>query len=157
MAASEYQPTRLFTIDQANAMLPLVRAITSDLANLGKDVLERRHRLALVASGRSLKPGDPYSDELAQMQAELERDQQKLLDYVAELRELGVEPKGAIEGLVDFPSEQDGRFVFLCWRLGEPEVLFWHDLEAGFAGRQSLTAGSVAGEFGEEPSGELDA
>jgi len=157
MSSSEYQPTRLFTIEQANAMLPLVRAITSDLANLGKDVMERRHRLALVAAGRNFKSGDPYADELAQMQAELERDQQKLLDYVAELRELGVEPKGAIEGLVDFPSEQDGRIVFLCWRLGEPEVLHWHDLEAGFAGRQPLTAGSVASDFGQEPGSEFDA
>jgi len=151
MSSAAYHPTRLFTIEQANAMLPLVRAITSDLASLGKDVMERRHRLALVASGR----GD--ADELAHMQAELERDQQKLLDYVAELRELGVEPKGAIEGLVDFPSEQDGRIVYLCWRLGEPEVLYWHDLEAGFAGRQPLTAGSMASDFGQAPGSEFDA
>jgi len=165
MSSAAYHPTRLFTIEQANAMLPLVRAITSDLASLGKDVMERRHRLALVASGRGdadgglrgLKPGDPYADELAHMQAELERDQQKLLDYVAELRELGVEPKGAIEGLVDFPSEQDGRIVYLCWRLGEPEVLYWHDLEAGFAGRQPLTAGSMASDFGQAPGSEFDA
>jgi hypothetical protein len=165
MSIAEYHPSRLFTIEQANAMLPLVRAITSDLASLGKDVMERRHRLALVASGRGdadgglrgLKPGDPYADELAHMQTELERDQQKLLDYVAELRELGVEPKGAIEGLVDFPSEQDGRVVYLCWRLGEPEVLYWHDLEAGFAGRQPLTAGSMASDFGQEPGSEFDA
>lgn len=155
--STDDRPAKLFTIEQANAMLPLVRAITTDLAQLGRDVLERRQRLALVAAGRHLKPGDPYADEVAQMQSELERDQQKLLDYVGELRELGVEPKGAIEGLVDFPSEQDGRIVYLCWRLGEPEVLFWHDLEAGFAGRQPLTAGSVAGEFGEDPNDTLDA
>lgn len=153
---SDYRPAKLFTIEQANATLPLVRAITTDLAGLGGDVLDRRQRLARVAAGRNLKPGDPYSDELAQMQADLERDQQKLLDYIAELRELGVEPKGAIEGLVDFPSEQDGRIVYLCWRLGEPEVLFWHDLDAGFAGRQPLTAGSVPGEFGEESTGEFN-
>jgi hypothetical protein len=154
MSSTDYRPARLFTIEQANAMLPLVRAITSDLASLGRDVMERRQRLALVAAGRNLKPGDPYADELAHMQTELERDQQKLLDYVAELRELGVEPKGAVEGLVDFPSEQDGRIVYLCWRLGEPEVLFWHDLEAGFAGRQPLTAGSVPGGYGQD-SGDL--
>ena len=59
-------------------------------------------------------------------------------------RELGVEPKGAAEGLVDFPMMMDGRLVYLCWRVGEPEILYWHELEAGFAGRQPLTAGSVA-------------
>jgi hypothetical protein len=149
MAVEEYKPTRVFTIEQANATLPLVRAITSDLAVLAKDVVERRHRLALLTSGRDLKPGDPYSDELAQMEAELERDARRLQEYVDELRELGVEPKGAVEGLVDFPCQMDGRLVFLCWRLGEPEVLFWHDLDTGFAGRQPLTAGSFSGGYDE--------
>src|SRR6267142_5060990 len=147
MTVEEYKPARLFTIDQANAMLPLVRAITGDLAKLAKDVVERRHRLALLTSGRDLKPGDPYSDELAQMETELERDAVRLQEYVDELRQLGVEPKGAVEGLVDFPCQLDGRIVLLCWRLGEPELLYWHDLESGFAGRQPLTAGSVSGGF----------
>ena len=150
MAVEEYKPERFFTIDQANATLPLVRAITSDLATLAKDVVERRHRLALLTSGRDLKPGDPYSDELAQMEAELERDAIRLQGYVDELRELGVEPKGAVEGLVDFPCKLDGRIVLLCWKLGEPEVLFWHDLDAGFRGRQPLTAGSVSGGYGQD-------
>ena len=152
MSEEEYKPSRLFTIDQANATLPLVRAITSDLATLAKDVVERRHRLALLTSGRDLKPGDPYSDELAQMEAELERDAIRLQGYVDELRELGVEPKGAVEGLVDFPCQLDGRMVLLCWKLGEPEVLFWHDLDSGFAGRQPLTAGSVPGGYGDDES-----
>ena len=146
-ASHTYQPARLFTIEQANATLPLVRAICSDLSTLARDVMERRHRLALLTAGRELKPGDPYSDELSQMEGELERDASRLQEYVDELRQLGVEPKGALDGLVDFPCELEGRIVYLCWRLGEPEVLYWHDLEAGFSGRQPLTAGSVAGSF----------
>jgi hypothetical protein len=148
MSAHEYHPARLFTIEQANAMLPLVRAITSDLATLAKDVVERRHRLALLTAGRDPKPGDPYSDEISQMEVELERDARRLQEYVDELRELGVEPKGAVEGLVDFPCLMDGRTAFLCWRLGEPEVLYWHELDGGFSGRQPLTAGSVSGGYG---------
>jgi hypothetical protein len=144
MSAAEYRPAKLFTIEQANAMLPLVKAITGDLANLAGEVMERRHRLAMLTAGRELKPGDPYADELAQTEAELEADIIRVREYLAELRALGVEPKGAMEGLVDFPSLMDGRIVYLCWRLGEPEVLHWHELEAGFAGRQPLTAGSVS-------------
>jgi len=147
MGSDEYKPERLFTIDQANATLPLVRAITGDLATLAKDVVERRHRLALLTSGRDLKLGDPYSDELAQMETDLERDAIRLQGYVDELRELGVEPKGAVEGLVDFPCLIDGKLVLLCWKLGEPEILYWHDLDSGFGGRQPLTAGSVSGGY----------
>ena len=146
----EYRPTRLFTIEQANATLPLVRAITTDLATLAREVMERRHRLALLTAGRDMKAGDPYVEELAQTEADLEKDTLRLQGYVDELRELGVEAKGAIDGLVDFPSMMDGRLVYLCWRLGEPEVLHWHELEAGFAGRQPLTAGSVPEGFGSD-------
>ncbi len=150
--SENYKPARLFTIEQANAMLPLVRAITGDLANLARDVMQRRHRLSVITTGRQRKPNDPYADELAQMEAELERDAIRLQEYVDELRKLGVEPKGAIEGLVDFPCEMDGRLVYLCWRLGESEVLYWHDLESGFGGRQPLTADSLP--CGEEAAGE---
>lgn len=150
MASSEYRPARLFTIEQANAMLPLVRAITADLASLARDVVERRHRLALLSAGRDLKKSDPYSEELAQIETDLQLDGQRLMEYMNELKELGVEPKGAVEGLVDFPAEMDGRIVFLCWKLGETEVLHWHDIDGGFAGRQSLVAGVSHGEDSDE-------
>jgi hypothetical protein len=129
---------RLFTVEEANAMLPLVRAIVMDLSQLSKDVVERRERLGNLTANREHRPADFYSDEVAEIEAELERDTQQLYGYVEELRQLGVEPKNGPEGLVDFPSLMDDRVVYLCWRLGEPEVMHWHDLDAGFAGRQSL-------------------
>lgn len=140
-----YQPDKLFTIDEANAMLPLVRAITRDLVQLAREVIERQQRVEYLKSGRDLDKSDPYSDELEQSLADLEHDKERLRDYVLELRDLGVEPKSATEGLIDFPALIDGQLVFLCWKLDEPEVLFWHTLEGGFAGRQSLVAGSCAG------------
>lgn len=135
---------KLFTVDQANAALPLVRAIAKDLAELSREVIERRDRLAMLQAGRSRQGQDVYSEELTHVQQELEHDAARLQEYVDELRALGVEPKGGPEGLVDFPSLMDGRIVYLCWKLGEPEVLHWHELDAGFAGRQPLTAGSLA-------------
>ena len=138
-----YEPRKIFTVEQANAVLPLVRSITRDLAQLSQEVIERRERLALLSGGRTTAAKDLYSEELAQIEEELEKDSQRLHAYVEELRELGVEPKNGPEGLIDFPAMMDGRLVFLCWKLGEPEVLHWHELEAGFAGRQALTAGSV--------------
>lgn len=135
---------RLFTPEEANATLPLVRAIVADLVRLSQDVIERRERLALLGGDRQAANRDIYSEELAQIEDELEKDVEELNRYVEELRALGVEPKNGLEGIVDFPSQLEDRVVFLCWKLGEPEVMHWHELDAGFAGRQSLTAGSVS-------------
>ena len=137
---------KLFTVEQANAALPLVRAIVKDLAELSREVIERRDRLAMLQAGRVGQGQDAYSEELTQVEQELEKDAERLQEYVEELRQLGVEPKSGPEGLVDFPSMMDGRVVYLCWKLGEPEVMHWHELDAGFMGRQSLAAGSVASE-----------
>ena len=133
---------KLFTVEQANAALPLVRAITADLARLSFEVIERRERLSALLAGRDRVARDLYGEELALVDEELKRDGERLQEYVEELRELGVDPKGP-EGLVDFPAVMDGRPVYLCWKLGEPEVLHWHEIDSGFSGRQSLTADSA--------------
>jgi hypothetical protein len=138
------RPAKLFTVEQANAALPLVRAITADLVRLSREVVERRERLALLSTPRAAAAKDPYAEELAQIEEELEKDGEQLQAYVEELRELGVEPKSGPEGQIDFPALIDDRLVYLCWKLGEPEILHWHELDAGFRGRQSLIAGSVA-------------
>lgn len=143
--SAEPQFKRLFTVDEANATLPLVRAIAGDLVRLSREVLERRERLSLLRSGREDGDGDMYSEELAQIEDELQKDSTELREFVDELRELGVEPKNGLEGIVDFPSLLDGRVVFLCWKVGEAEVMHWHELDAGFAGRQSLAAESCSG------------
>jgi hypothetical protein len=104
-------------------------------------VIERRERLELLTAGRQVRGEDPYSQELAHVQQEMERDVERLQGYVEELRQLGVEPKNAAEGIVDFPTSLEGRLAYLCWRHGEPEVLHWHEVDAGFAGRQPIFAG----------------
>ena len=138
-------------------MLPLVRAVTKDLSDLSRDVIERRERLAHLQAGRNKQSTDLYGEELSQIEEELEKDGNRLREYVEELKRLGVEPKNGPEGLVDFPTLIDGREAYLCWKLGEPEVLFWHELEAGFAGRQSLTAeAGVNGGGSAGGAGEID-
>lgn len=132
------RPRKLFTLEEANAMLPLVRAIVADLASLSREVIERRERLLALRTNRQGASRDLYGEELAEIEQQFERDTDVLAGYVEELTELGVEPKNAPEGLVDFPCLMDGRVVYLCWKLGEPEIGFWHELEAGFAGRQPL-------------------
>lgn len=163
MGSEHDKPGKLFTVDEANAMLPLVRAIATDLAELSRDVIERRQRLSqLIAHGEQdhgeqddeRNSSDPYKSESVQIRDELENDARRLQDYVDELRQLGVEPKSAPEGLVDFPATMDDRRIYLCWKLGEPEVLYWHELDAGFPGRQPLAAGTAAQPTDETGGGE---
>ena len=129
---------KLFTVEKANKTLPLVQAVAADMARLSQEVIQRRQRLAFLMERRRTPGKDPYQEELNQIEEELASDAARLQEYADELRQLGVEPKGAAEGLVDFPAMLNGRLVYLCWKLGEPEVQYWHDLEAGFQGRQPL-------------------
>ena len=147
---------KLFTVDQANKMLPLVRAIAADLQALYLNLVERQRRLDHLSSGRDEDASDPYSDELRAIESQMETDRERLREFVAELSDLGVECKDPAQGLIDFPSEMDGEVVYLCWKLDESEVHHWHALDAGFAGRRSLTAGAVAGSE-DEISGDIEA
>lgn len=139
---------RLFTVEEANQRLPLVRAIVQDIVDLFRDVQQRRERLAAVKGlrGEGTSSSKFHSEEIEQVEEELQRDEDKLDEFVRELHELGVEFKDPVLGLVDFPAQRDDRVVHLCWKLGEPEVQFWHELNAGFAGRQLLLAESFSGE-----------
>lgn len=143
MRHSSNKPAKVFTLDEANAMLPLVSAITADLANLHREIEDREQRLSDLTQGRDLESGDPYDDELAQIHEELEKDKIRLMEYIKELQDLCVEPKDLRMGLVDFPGEMDGRQVCLCWKLGEPEVMFWHEVDTGFAGRKPFELETV--------------
>ena len=135
---------KTFTIEEANAALPLVRAIVSDLVCLSQEVTERRQRVNFLLSNRERNERDPYWQELAAVEASLGQDSVRLREYVDELRDLGIEPKSAVDGVVDFPAKIDGRQVYLCWKLGETEVLHWHEINGGFEGRRPLTADAGA-------------
>ncbi len=138
---------RLFTVKEANQRLPLVRAIVQDIVDLSKDLQQRRERIASVKQlrGQGTSSSRFHSEETDQVEEEIQRDEERLAEFVRELAELGVEFKDPILGLVDFPAQMDDRVVQLCWKLGEPEVQFWHELDAGFSGRQLLLAETVSG------------
>jgi hypothetical protein len=143
MAARKPIPgKKYFTVASANATLPLVRAVVHDITELARDLRERRERLARVRPPERGAMLEAYQEELQQAQAEFERDQERMLEFEQELKNLGIELKDYYTGLVDFPCWMEKREVYLCWRLGEPEVAHWHEVEAGFAGRQKLVADS---------------
>ena len=126
---------RTFTVDEANRTLPLVRRIVEDLVR-DHHLWEEKVREFEVASGGSSPDHPDVIAELLQIEAlRLAKD---IESYIAELNDLGVICKGMNVGLVDFRGQLDGREVFYCWKLGEPEVMYWHEVDAGFVGRQRL-------------------
>src|SRR5947209_578403 len=128
---------RYFSVTEANAMLPLVRVVVRDISELARDLQERHERLSRIRAANRSRMDEAHEEELREVLAEFERDQERMSQYERELKELGVELKD-YSGLIDFPSRMENREVYLCWRLGEPEVAHWHELDAGFAGRQQL-------------------
>ena len=140
MRTSKPVPRKIyFTGAEANAALPLARAIVRDITTLAHDLRERHERLSRLKPNDRTRIGEAYEEELQQVTAEFERDQDRMRDYLKELTELGIELKDFDTGLVDFPCWVDDHEVYLCWRLGEPEVAHWHEVDAGFAGRRRIT------------------
>ena len=127
----DVRPQRLFNLAEANRALPLVSRIMDDIvrSSLERDAALERAR-KLLALGKS-------SD------AQAEEDRAHTLDdeseaFIEELHGIGCFCKDPIRGLVDFPSRLEGRLVFLCWQRGEPEILFYHELDGGFVGRKPV-------------------
>jgi hypothetical protein len=127
-----------FSVREANATLPLVSAIVRDLTELAREVVQRRERLSDLPRVGGADSDDPYGAEVAQVAEDLERDSHRLREYVEELLELGVKPRSVTQGVIDFPAMMDDRPVYLCWKLGEPEVLHWHEQGATFRDRRPL-------------------
>jgi hypothetical protein len=127
---------KYYTLEEANASLPLLRAILRDITNLAHDLRERYERLTRLQKAEGLDQA--HEEEVRQLLAEFERGQTKMHEYELELEKLGIELKDYYSGLVDFRHLKDGREVYLCWRLDEPEVAHWHELDSGFAGRKEV-------------------
>jgi hypothetical protein len=124
---------KLFTIQEANALLPSVRIMLAKIQRAHRTLVHYREDAKKAAAaaeqgGGGIESGVAYAALLTELTVQL-----------SELETLGVQLKDFERGLVDFPSLRDGRVVLLCWQLGEGDELeWWHDVDAGFAGRTPL-------------------
>ncbi len=119
---------RHFSVAEANRLLPQVRAAVEEMRALQAPVVQSYERLLHTASGNGHRSAS----------AGYRRNSTQIAGILEHLTELGVHVKDIDRGLVDFPHWRAGKEVFLCWELGEDEILFWHDLESGCSGRQPL-------------------
>jgi hypothetical protein len=124
---------KLYTPEQANAALPLVRHIVTEVVDC-----HRRMADLVAIYQASMRAPSPPQEELNETRRRLAAATAQRDACVAELADLGVLLKDAQTGLADFPGVLDGERVLLCWRLGEPRVEWWHGEADGFAGRKPL-------------------
>ena len=122
---------KLFSVEEANALLPELRGLLEGVA-LHRDALrERAPHLEPILRSASHNGGGRVGSEYGV-------EAYRLYRVIDRFRELGVILKDIDVGLLDFPHEREGRIVFLCWHPPEERVGYWHEIEAGYSGRQPL-------------------
>ena len=127
----------LFSVDEANQVLPLIRSIVRDVVDDFRELRAAgRERRALEVETAGSSCAERYIEELKdkvnEYSARIER-------YLRELSDLGLEVRDLELGLVDFPSLIDGEPAYLSWRLGEEKVCWWHPADKGFSDRTPVS------------------
>ncbi|HLX59669.1 MAG TPA: DUF2203 domain-containing protein [Planctomycetota bacterium] len=129
---------KLYSVDEAERTLPLVKRIVRDIIrNAGEheNRLLQRKKLPLTPPA-----GSSAEEKAFKLEEEMETYEHEVLRCQRELERMGIELKDYRIGLLDFYSRYDGRIVYLCWKSDEGDTLtYWHDLQAGFRGRQRIT------------------
>ncbi len=141
----ELHPKRIFTVEEAEALLDTLRGVLARIDTLMLQVRERTDRLQvldLLWGERVRDAANPDHGEFQELRGEAAAAVEGIEELIRdEILARGVRfPVGGIEhGLLDFPTTLDGRVVFLCWKVDEPRIEHWHEVDGGFAGRRPVT------------------
>ena len=127
---------KLFTLEEAERTLPLVRRVVQDLTAEYPGWRAAVARFELLTGGARADWGE--TGELVAAREAAAGHAERINRYLQELEAVGCVFKGFDAGLVDFHSLRDDRPIFLCWRLGEDRITHWHEIDSGFAGRQPI-------------------
>ncbi|OGG45955.1 MAG: hypothetical protein A3F84_11580 [Candidatus Handelsmanbacteria bacterium RIFCSPLOWO2_12_FULL_64_10] len=138
MSDPGFFPPRIFSLDEAEALLPQLRPILNVLSRARTQQAEAQRELSERYHGGRGNGHPVPGGELDRLHGAMDQAQEHIQESVAAITGLGCELKDPDRGMVDFRTVRDGRVVYLCWLMEEPRILFWHDLDGGFAGRQPL-------------------
>jgi hypothetical protein len=114
--------TKRFTLEEASAMLPLVRSVVSDICEVFRSVTSRRVELHRLLRKGQRGAGRLYDDEMAESRADLQAEYDQIWHYREELESLGVQLRQPEEGLIEFPTMIDSQPAFFSWHLGETSI-----------------------------------
>jgi hypothetical protein len=131
--------TKFFDIDAANEALTEVGPLLATLSDQRAELIRLRDR-ALAAHSAAAGGGTAKDDreETQRIRLRMQGIIDQMAAAVARVDTLGITLRDIERGLIDFPALSGGRQVWLCWQLGESDVVFWHDLESGFGSRRPL-------------------
>lgn len=129
---------RLFTVEEANALIPRLELI---MGKLQRHALVLREQVGELARLTGQEPETLTTAQIIELRPQLSMVVEELEALLSEIEACGGELKGIDLGLVDFPAEREGEIVLLCWQYGEKEIDYYHSFEAGFGGRKPLDPG----------------
>ena len=129
---------RLFSLQEANALIPKLELIMGQLQQHGAVL---REQIEAMAQTTGQPPESLTVDQILELRPELAAVIGRLESLLGELDACGGQLKAFDLGLVDFPTEIDGEVVLLCWQYGEQEISYYHSLDKGFADRKPLRQG----------------
>jgi hypothetical protein len=122
---------KLFTLEEANAVLPEIIPLMATMLEKRAKVMVRRQGLGNLLDNLHVDVGGPALNELVRDFDAIEKSIQTIQEYGCVVKDINI-------GLLDFPSEIDGEPVLLCWRYGEEAVAHYHGIHEGFNGRSPL-------------------
>ena len=128
--------TRIFTLEEAERTLPLLRRILTDLRAEYRTWQDAGAEYELLAAGARAERGE--TEELLAARRAMTASADRISGFLDEIAAIGCLFKGFDAGLVDFYTLREDRLVFLCWRVDEDHITHWHDVESGYAGRQPV-------------------
>ena len=131
-------PERVFTLEEANALLEEIRPLAQELVDHRRALAEARSARRRIAAQVAGNGGGIDPRAAAELDERVAEELKGLARCVNAIHGLGAIVKDPDEGLVDFPALRGGENVYLCWRLGEDRIEFWHGVDEGFAGRKPL-------------------
>jgi hypothetical protein len=122
---------RYFTLEEANAAVKIVRPILGEILAIRDEILKKQPEVWPAIERSAGNGGNATLSKIA-------NDFQRLDDLVHQVLATGAQVKDINTGLLDFSAWHDNHEVYLCWKYGEGEIAFWHEIDAGFAGRQPI-------------------
>lgn len=122
---------KFFTLNEANDALEIIRPLIDEIQSIRRKILEKQPETWTAIEKSVGNGGNRTLSRMVQDFERLDALVHRILDTGAQIKDINI-------GLLDFSARKDGREVYLCWQYGEGEIAYWHEVDAGYAGRQPI-------------------